>query len=128
MRGPEDLESAFQAAIGEAPDALSTLPDAITLTYRSRIIDFAAKHRLPAAYAFRDIAEDGGLMVYGPNLRELFRRAATHVDKILEGTKPSDLPVERPTTFDFIINLGTPRALGLTIPPAVLQQVTEVIQ
>ena len=128
IHGPEDLESALQAAAGEAPDALSTLPDAVTLTQRARIIDFAARNRLPAIYARREEADDGGLMAYGPNLRELFRRAATHVDKILKGTKPADLPVERPTTFEFIINLRTARALGLTIPQSILLQATDVIQ
>ena len=128
VRGPEDFERAFAGAIEEAPDALNTLPDAITLTHRARIIDFAARRRLPAMYGHREIADDGGLLVYGANLRDLFRRTATHVDKILRGTKPSDLPVERPTTFDFIINLKTAQALGLTIPQSVLQQATEVIQ
>ncbi len=100
----------------------------LSRAHRTRIIDFAAQRRLPAMYGQRENADDGGLVVYGANLRDLFRRAATHVDKILKGTKPNDLPVERPTTFDFIINLKTARALGLTIPPSVLQQATEVIQ
>ena len=95
---------------------------------KARIIDFAARNRLPAIYAQREIAEDGGLMVYGPSLRDLFRRAATFVDKILKGTKPADLPVERPTTFDFFVNLKAAQALGLTVPPSVLQQATEVVQ
>jgi putative tryptophan/tyrosine transport system substrate-binding protein len=128
IRGPEDLDGALQAAAGEAPEALSVLPDAVTLTQRARIIDFAAQNRLPAIYAIREIAQDGGLMVYGPSLRDLFRRTATFVDKILKGTKPADLPVERPTTFDFIVNLKAAQALGLTIPPSVLQQATETIQ
>jgi putative ABC transport system substrate-binding protein len=128
IRGPEDLDGAFELTAREAPDALSALPDAITLTQRARIIDFAAKNRLPAIYALREIAEDGGLMVYGPSLRELFRQAATLVDKILKGTKPAELPVERPRTFDFIVNLRTAQALRISIPPSVLQQATEIIQ
>ena len=128
VHGPEDFESAFEAALAEAPDALITLPDSITLTYRSRIIDFAAKNRLPAIYMQREIAEDGGLMAYGANLLDLFRRSATHVDKILKGVRPAELPVERPTRFDFLVNLKAARALGLTIPQEVLMQATEVIQ
>jgi putative tryptophan/tyrosine transport system substrate-binding protein len=128
IRGPEDLDGAFQVAAGEAPEALSVLTDAVTLTQRARIIEFAAKNRLPALYAQREIAEDGGLMVYGPSLRELFRQAATHVDKILKGTKPAELPVERPRTFDFVVNLRTAQALGISMPPSVLQQATELIR
>jgi putative ABC transport system substrate-binding protein len=128
IRGPEDLDSALRAAVGEAPEALSVVPDSVTLTHRAWIIDFAARNRLPAIYAQREIAHDGGLMVYGPSLRDLFRRAATFVDKILKGTKPGDLPVERPTTFDFIVNLKAAQGLGLTVPPSVLQQATEVVE
>ncbi len=128
VRGPDDFASAFQAAIAEAPDALITLQDAVTLTYRTRIIDFAATSRLPALYPQREFADDGGLMVYGPNLRDLFWRAATYVDKILRGANPAELPIQRPTTFDFVINQKTANALGLTIPPSVLQQATEIIQ
>jgi putative ABC transport system substrate-binding protein len=128
VRGPDDFGRAFKAVMEDPPDALNALPDPIILAHRTPIIDFAARHRLPAMYGQREIAADGGLVMYGANLRDLFRRAATHVDKILKGTKPSDLPVERPTTFDLVINLKTAQALGLTIPQSVLQQATEVIQ
>ena len=126
--GPDHFASAFQAAIGTAPDALITLLDAITYTYRTRIIDFAAMSRLPAMYPQREFADDGGLLAYGPNLSDMFRRAATYVDKILKGAKPADLPVEQPTTFDFVVSLKTAHTLGLAIPQSVLQQATEVIQ
>jgi putative ABC transport system substrate-binding protein len=128
VRGPDDFESAFEAAIGEAPDALITVLDPITFTYRTRIIDFAAKSRLPTLYGQREFADDGGLMVYGPNLRDMMRRAADYVDKILKGANPAELPIERPMRFDFIINLGTAQALGLTMPQSVLMQATEVIE
>jgi putative tryptophan/tyrosine transport system substrate-binding protein len=128
VRGPDDFAGAFEAAVAEAPDALITLQDAITLTYRTQIIEFAAKRRLPALYPQREFADDGGLMVYGPNLRDLFRRSAQYVSEILKGANPAGLPIERPTTFDLVINLKTAQGLGLTLPREALQQATEVIQ
>lgn len=128
IRGPDDFETAFSAVSSQATDALLSLPDAVTLTYRARIVEFAARARLPAMYAFRESAEDGGLMAYGPSLPDMFRRAAAYVDKILRGASPADLPIERPATFDFLINLKTATALGLIIPQPVLQQATEIIQ
>jgi putative tryptophan/tyrosine transport system substrate-binding protein len=92
------------------------------------VLAAAAASRLPAMYAFEEYVRDGGLMFYGPNQLDLFRRAATYVDKILKGTKPADLPVEQPTTFEFVINLKTAHALGLTIPQSVLLQATEILQ
>src|SRR5206468_7211538 len=97
-------------------------------TERRRLVDLAAKNRLPAVYAQREFVEAGGLMAYGPNLADLFRRAATYVDKILKGTKPGNLPVEQPTKFELAINLKTAKALGLTIPQSVLERADEVIQ
>jgi putative ABC transport system substrate-binding protein len=95
---------------------------------RTRIVELAARSRLPAIYSVKDYAEAGGLMAYGVNLGESFRRAATYVDKILKGARPADLPVEQPTKFDLVINLKTAKALGLTIPPSLLQRADEVIQ
>jgi putative ABC transport system substrate-binding protein len=95
---------------------------------RTRIAELAAQSRVPAIYSVREFAEAGGLMTYGINLHESFRRAATYVDKILKGAKPADLPVEQPTKFELVINLKTAKALGLTIPPSLLQRADEVIQ
>ena len=102
--------------------------DAVFFFHRTRLADLAARGRLPAAYGTRASVEAGGLMSYGPNVRDLFRRSATFVDKILKGAKPGDLPVEQPTKFEMVINLKTARALGLTIPRSMLQRADEVVQ
>ena len=112
----------------EQAGAVVVLVDAMLLDHRTRIADLAARHRLPAVYGLSDHAEAGGLMAYGPNRLDMFRRAATYVDKILKGAKPGDLPVEQPTKFALIINLKAAKALRLTIPPSLLQRADQVIE
>jgi putative ABC transport system substrate-binding protein len=104
------------------------LPSPMFFIERRRLVDLAAKNRLPAVYPRREFVDSGGLMSYGPNGADMYRRAATYVDKILKGAKPGDLPVERPTKFELVINLKTAKALGLTIPPSLLGRADEVIQ
>src|SRR5258707_7458479 len=128
IRGPDDFEAAFAAATQGNAQALIALDDALTMTHRPRIVALAASSRLPAMYGLREFPDDGGLMSYGPSFVDLFRRAATYVDKILKGAKPSDLPVEQPTKFELVINRKTANALGLTVPPTLLAQADEVIE
>jgi putative tryptophan/tyrosine transport system substrate-binding protein len=128
VRAPSDLDRAFEAMASTRPSALITLPDGMLMDNRARIVAFAAKSWLPAIFPDRDFAEAGGLMTYGPNLAANFRRAAAFVDKILKGAKPADLPVERPMTFELVLNLKTAEALDLTIPPTLLFQADEVIR
>ncbi len=128
VRGPHDFERAFHAATRGRAGALLMLDDPLALTYRSRIVDLAAKSRLPAMYGWKEFVEVGGLMIYGPSLPDMYRRAATYVDKILKGAKPANLPVEQATRFELVINLKTAKALGLTIPQAVLLRADQVIQ
>ncbi len=110
------------------PDAVVVIADAFLLGHRTRIAQFMAESHLPAIYAYRDHVEAGGLMTYATNFRDLFRRAAIFVDKIFKGAKPGDLPIEQPTKFEFVINLNTAKALGLTIPPVLLARADEVIE
>ena len=119
-RGPDDFDRAFSDMTRARADALTVLPSNMFFNERRRLVDLAAKNRLPAVYPWREFVDAGGLMSYGPNVADLFRRAATYVDKILKGAKPADLPVEQPTKFELVINLKTAKALGLTIPPSLL--------
>ena len=123
-----DLDEAFEAATRARAEALLMAPNPVVNSQRDRIVEFAARSRLPAAYPDTRFAIVGGLMSYGANSVALHRRSAHYVDKILKGTPPADLPVEQPMRFDFVINLRTAQALGLTIPQHVLLQATEVIQ
>jgi putative tryptophan/tyrosine transport system substrate-binding protein len=127
LRRAEDISPAFDALKGRA-DALYVCVDPLVNTHRIRIIILAVAARLPTIYLFREYVEVGGLMSYGPNEVDMFRRAANFVDKILRGAKPADLPVEQPTKFDLVINLTTAKALGLTIPEPFLLRVDEVIE
>jgi putative ABC transport system substrate-binding protein len=123
-----DLVAAFAEAQRHA-DGLIVLASPFFFAHRARLVELAARHRLPTMYHQQEyVVGSGGLMSYGPNLRDLFRRAAVFVDKILKGAKPADLPVEQPTKFELVINLRTAKALGLTIPPAVLARADEVIE
>jgi putative ABC transport system substrate-binding protein len=108
--------------------ALIVVPDSMFQFHRTRLADLAARGRLPAAYGVREYVEAGGLISYGPDLPEIWRRAATYVDKILRGTNPAELPVEQPTKFELVINLKTAKALGLTIPPSLLARAEQVIE
>jgi putative tryptophan/tyrosine transport system substrate-binding protein len=128
VRGPEEFPRAFQTAVEGGAEALYVWESAMLGAHLPRIADLAVKSRLPAIGQLRPSAEAGLLMSYGPDLAELFRRAATYVDKILKGAKPGDLPVERPAKFELIINLKTAKVLGLTIPPTLLFQADEVIR
>ena len=127
-RGPADFDRAFSDMTRARAGALAVLGSAIFNSERRRLVDLAAKHRLPTVYTSRDFVDAGGLMAYGRSLADSFRRAAAYVDKILKGAKPADLPVEQPTTFELIINLKTAKALGLTIPPSLLQRADQVIE
>jgi putative ABC transport system substrate-binding protein len=123
----EDIEPAFKAAVLERADAVIPLSSPVFFEHR-RIVELAARHRLPAVYEHRQFTEAGGLVSYGPNISTIYRRAAVYVDKILKGAKPADLPVEQATKFELIINLKTAKALGLTIPPSLLQRADHVIE
>jgi putative ABC transport system substrate-binding protein len=128
IRDPQDFDGVFAVLAKERPDALLVFTDPFIFRHRKPIVEFTIKNRLPAVYEFKEFVDLGGLTAYGPSLKGMGYRAATLVDKILKGAKPGDLPVEQPTKFDLIINLGTAKALGLTIPPSVLARADEIIQ
>jgi putative ABC transport system substrate-binding protein len=127
-RGPEDFDRAFSDMTRARADAVTVQSTNIFFIERRRLVDLAAKNRLPAIYVAREFVDAGGLMSYAPNVADLFRRAATYVDKILKGAKPGDLPVEQPTKFELVINLKTAKGLGLTIPPSLLQRADQIIE
>jgi putative ABC transport system substrate-binding protein len=127
-RGPADLDRAFSDMTRARAGALTVVGSPLFVNERRRLADLAARNRLPAVYPGRLYVDAGGLMSYGTNLADLLRRAATYVDKILKGAKPADLPVEQPTKFELVINLKAAKAIGLTIPPAVLAQADAVVQ
>ena len=126
VEGPKDFDSVFKAV--RAADGLLQANAPLFTTHRARLVGLAAKSRLPAMYGQREYVEVGGLMSYGPNITDIYRRAATYVDKILKGAKPADLPVEQPTKFELVINGRTVNALGLTIPPSLLLRADQVIE
>jgi putative tryptophan/tyrosine transport system substrate-binding protein len=127
-RGPADFDKAFSDMTRARAGALTVLTSNMFFIERRRLVDLAAKHRLPAVYPWREGVDAGGLMAYGPNVTDLFRRAATYVDRVLKGAKPGDLPVEQPTKFELVINLKAAKALGLTIPQSVLARADQVVE
>jgi len=128
VRGADEFERAFAAIATAHPDALVVGQDAFLFSHRFRIVDFAVQHRLPMISMYREWADAGGLLTYGANLREVFRRVAVFVDKILKGGKPEDMPIEQIMRLELVINLKTAKELGLTIPPTLLFQADEVIK
>ena len=128
VREPDDFDAAFSAMSANRPDALFLVTDALTLLNRKRVIDFALAHRIPAMYEFANLVKDGGLMSYGADPDENYRRAATYVDRIFKGATPSSLPVERPSRYYLTINLKTARALALMLPPSMLLRADQVIE
>jgi putative ABC transport system substrate-binding protein len=127
-RGPADFDRAFSDMTRAHASALTSLGGSMFFNERRRLVDLAAKNRLPAVYPQREFVDAGGLMAYGPDLADKFRRAATYVDRILKGARPADLPVEQPTKFELVINLKAAKALGLTIPPSLLARADHVVE
>lgn len=128
VREPDDFNEAFAVMDREPPDAILMVSDSLTVLNRKRVFEYAAARRLPAIYEYDPLVREGGLMSYGPDLRESFERAASMVDRILKGAKPSDLPFEQPTRYLFVINLKTAKSIGLEIPPTVLALADEVVE
>ena len=124
----EQLDIAFASATAQRADAMVVFGDTMVLRQASRVVALAAEHRLPAMYLFGQFTNVGGLISYGPDLADLYRRVGGYVDNILKGIKPSDLPVEQPTKFELVINLKAAKALGLTVPPSLLVRADKVIE
>jgi putative ABC transport system substrate-binding protein len=128
VRSKEDIEEAFGQMLKQRPQALLVLADRLFLHHRERIMAFALEHRLPGVHAYRELVDAGGLMSFGPSYAGMHRRAAIFVDRILRGAKPGDLPVERPASFELVVNLKTAKAFGLTIPESVVLRATEIVR
>jgi len=128
VRSPAEFDTAFASIAKKPPDAVFVVAEILTVTYRKRLLDFVATNQLPAMYEFGLFAKDGGLMAYGPDLLDGFRRGADYVDKLLKGAKPLDIPVEQPAKVGLVVNLKTAKALGLTIPQSILIRADEVIR
>ncbi len=128
LQGPDDIDKTFTAIVGEGFGALDVTYVVITWTHRRKIADLALRHRLPAVYWHRTYAVDGGLISYGEDEREVPRRLAVYMDKILRGARPADLPIEQPTKLELVINLKTAKAMGLTIPQSLIGRADEVIR
>ena len=128
VREHQEIDDAFAVMTRERAEALLVVSDPMLFAQRERIVDLAVKHRLPGIFEWREFAEAGGLLSYGANIADMYRRLASYVDKILKGAKSGDLPVEQPTKFELVINLKTAEALGITIPPTLLFQADEVIR
>ena len=128
VRATADFHAAFDAIVKDNANALLAFPEGVTMTHRQQMAEFAVKHHLPSVFGWREYVEAGGLMAYGPNRLETAKRLAVFVDKILKGSKPAELPVEQPSKFEFVINLKTAKALGLTIPPSLLARADQVIE
>jgi putative ABC transport system substrate-binding protein len=128
VRDTRELDAAFDVIIREHPEALLLLADPLTISQRSRIVEFAAEQRLPAIYETSNFVDVGGLISYGPSISDQYRRAATYVDKILRGAKPADLPIEQPTKFELVINMRAAKALGIKFPDSILLRADKVIE
>jgi ABC-type uncharacterized transport system substrate-binding protein len=128
VRKPDELEAAFTTITAQKAEGLLVITDPITFGNRGKIIEFAAKHRLPTMYEVREFVNEGGLMSYGPSLTAMIRRVPVFIDKILKGTKPADIPVEQPTQFEMVVNEKSAKAIGLAIPPPVLVRADSVIK
>jgi putative ABC transport system substrate-binding protein len=128
VREPDDFNEAFAVMDREPPDAILMVSDSLTMLNRKRVFDYAAEHRLPAIYEYDQLVREGGLMSYGPDLKESFERAAAMVDRIFKGAKPADLPFEQPTRYPFVINLKVAKSIDLELPPTLLALADEVIE
>jgi putative ABC transport system substrate-binding protein len=128
VRSPEEFDAAFRAMSDSNTQGIVAVPDNLIMLERTRLLEFANEKRIPVISGWSELAESGGLMTYGPNSRKIFRRLAAYVKKIVDGTQPSDIPIEQPTTFELVINLRTAKSIGLTVPPSLLALANEVIE